>query len=242
MEAAEARRRLKEAEEEARRAIQNLVDNGLGMSFKESVQELSSYDNEPADNATETFERGLDFGLYQGHRARMGAIEAAERRLREGTFGRCETCGRPISDERLEAVPWTTLCVECQAKLDEASEQIRTARTLEEDIIPMPYGQGPEQGRDPVGFDGEDTWQAVARYGTANTPQDTPPAVNPLNAYVEPNEDRDTVDAADDIVDPWADTPGQAFPELARRPGQPAYDYEDGEPVEPRHKDDPWRG
>lgn len=41
-------------------------------------------------------------------------VEAALARIRDGTYGRCEECGGPISRERLEAYPTATRCVECQ--------------------------------------------------------------------------------------------------------------------------------
>lgn len=226
MEREEARRRLAAARDEAEAGKRMLVESGLGMSLKESVQELSSYDNEPADLGEETFEREKDGSLLAAREARLRDIAAAERRLAEGGYGRCERCGRPIGDERLRAVPWAAHCVACQ------EEEERAARNAPGDadaeVVPMPYGVRPP--RDDVGFDGEDTWQAVARYGTANSPQDTPPAGEPTRAYVGADEDRGSVDRADDIVDPEADTPGQAFAAPRRRGRRPAYDPEDGEP------------
>jgi DnaK suppressor protein len=46
------------------------------------------------------------------------AIEDALARIRAGTFGVCETCKRPISKARLEAVPWTHLCTTCKEQRD----------------------------------------------------------------------------------------------------------------------------
>jgi DnaK suppressor protein len=43
-------------------------------------------------------------------------IEGALRRIDAGAFGNCETCGKPIAPERLEALPWATDCVECHSK------------------------------------------------------------------------------------------------------------------------------
>jgi DnaK suppressor protein len=44
------------------------------------------------------------------------AIEAALRRIEAGAFGNCQTCGKPVAPERLEALPWATDCVDCHAK------------------------------------------------------------------------------------------------------------------------------
>ena len=65
-----------------------------------------------ADSATETFMRELDDGLEENAEHLLDEIDAALRRIEEGTFGTCEVCGRPIDSERLEAVPYATLCIE----------------------------------------------------------------------------------------------------------------------------------
>ena len=43
-------------------------------------------------------------------------IEAALKRIDTGVFGTCETCGKPIAPERLEALPWATDCIDCHSK------------------------------------------------------------------------------------------------------------------------------
>jgi len=59
----------------------------------------------PADIATELFERERDLGQLEQVERELREIEDALRRLDEGTYGVCEACGRPIPDERLEALP-----------------------------------------------------------------------------------------------------------------------------------------
>ncbi|HXG76476.1 MAG TPA: TraR/DksA C4-type zinc finger protein [Gaiellaceae bacterium] len=65
-----------------------------------------------ADTATDTFIRELDVGLEENAEHLLEEVEAALRRIEEGSFGRCEACGRPIAPERLEAVPYARLCLE----------------------------------------------------------------------------------------------------------------------------------
>ncbi len=48
--------------------------------------------------------------------AHLAMIEAALHGLEAGAFGLCQTCGKPIAPERLEALPWATDCVDCHAK------------------------------------------------------------------------------------------------------------------------------
>jgi DnaK suppressor protein len=69
-------------------------------------------DDHIADSASETFMRELDEGLEENAERLLGEIEAALRRLEEGTYGTCAVCGRPIDAERLQAVPYATLCID----------------------------------------------------------------------------------------------------------------------------------
>jgi DnaK suppressor protein len=65
-----------------------------------------------ADSATETYQRELDEGLEENADHVLTEIEAALARIDEGTYGLCAACGQPIAPERLEAVPYATLCIE----------------------------------------------------------------------------------------------------------------------------------
>ncbi len=85
-----------------------------GSSLIDEIGELmsSSADNHLADTASETFERELDEGLEEGAARRLWEVEAALARIDEGTYGTCAACGREIPLDRLEALPWATLCID----------------------------------------------------------------------------------------------------------------------------------
>ena len=65
-----------------------------------------------ADSATETYLREIDGGLEENAAHLLVEIDAALGRLDDGSYGLCSVCGRPIGDERLEAVPYATLCID----------------------------------------------------------------------------------------------------------------------------------
>jgi DnaK suppressor protein len=71
-----------------------------------------------ADSATETYLRELDGGLEENAEHLLVEIEAALQRIEEGTYGLCSECGRPIGEERLEAVPYATLCIDDKRALE----------------------------------------------------------------------------------------------------------------------------
>ena len=84
----------------------------------ETSGELSSFDQHPGDMGTETFELEKNASLLEQVEDELLEIEAAFQRLERGTYGTCQACGRPIGDERLEAMPATRFCLEDQAKAE----------------------------------------------------------------------------------------------------------------------------
>jgi len=94
-----------------------VLRNGLRQDLSDesenaSLSELSDADQHPADVGTETFNRERDISTLESLDGELADVEAALQRLEQGTYGTCEACGRPISAERLDALPATRFCVE----------------------------------------------------------------------------------------------------------------------------------
>lgn len=87
-------------------------------SEQQSLGELSNLDQHQADIGTETFDRERDLSLLEQVEAELADIEHALERLEEGTYGTCEACGKPIGDDRLEAVPAARFCLDDQDKAE----------------------------------------------------------------------------------------------------------------------------
>ena len=64
--------------------------------------------------ATHVFEQQRDLALRDRAAQQLELVDAALARLDEGTWGTCRSCGRQIDPERLEALPWAALCIDCQ--------------------------------------------------------------------------------------------------------------------------------
>jgi RNA polymerase-binding transcription factor DksA len=89
------------------------TETGIGSeSENASISELASNDQHQGDIGTETFEREKDFSLLEQLESEINDLDAALRKIDEGTYGRCEVCGREIEPERLEAMPGTRTCRE----------------------------------------------------------------------------------------------------------------------------------
>lgn len=116
MDAEHAHQRLAEERTRLEQVRETFTDEHLtDESERESVAELSGMDQHEADVGTETFEREKDLSILEEVEAELADIELALERLRNGSYGVCEACGRPIAEERLEAVPAARLCLEDQA-------------------------------------------------------------------------------------------------------------------------------
>ncbi|HZK55513.1 MAG TPA: TraR/DksA C4-type zinc finger protein, partial [Desulfosporosinus sp.] len=141
----------------------------LNGDMRESLGELSLIDNHPADIATEVYERSRDVALHDRLIHRVEAIDVALQRFDKGEYGTCEHCNRDIPFDRLEALPYTTVCTECSHE-EEMEEQHSLHRDpVENELQNRPFSRTFNDDTDRVEFDGEDSWQAVARYGTSDS-------------------------------------------------------------------------
>jgi DnaK suppressor protein len=80
--------------------------------------ELSNIDQHPADAATELHDAELDQSMLERLERDREAIDRAEQRLEDGTYGVSVESGEPIPDGRLEAVPWAEYTAEEQSRVD----------------------------------------------------------------------------------------------------------------------------
>lgn len=183
---------------EKRRAlstINSLKEHGLTTPLRDSIAEFSLYDNHPADVAAETYEREKDLGLLDNARLILHEINRAEEKLAEGTYGYCDSCGSPISEDRLRVLPYATRCIHCEENTNYSTKH----RPVEEDVLQTPFARSFTDGDDIVVTDGEDIWQEVEQYGSSATPQDYPEAHNAQDTYVNSDERRGAVYKEDEI-------------------------------------------
>lgn len=73
---------------------------------------LAEFHKDPADTAADQSERNIFFAELAMEVNSLEEIEAALQRIRKGTYGICEASGKPISPDRLRAIPWTRFCRE----------------------------------------------------------------------------------------------------------------------------------
>lgn len=134
--------------------------------------ELSSYDNHPADTATELYIRERNQALDDHARDQLEKIEEALAAIEDGTYGICKQSGKEIPFERLKAVPTTLYSVEHSPD-----------QTPETDRVPSDRISHPD--------DGINSFHDVAQYGTSETPGDFFEDKEDYNDLYNPNDDED---------------------------------------------------
>ncbi|WP_163184285.1 TraR/DksA C4-type zinc finger protein [Neobacillus sedimentimangrovi] len=180
-------RLLKEKEELEENLNQNDHFGFERGHYHESMGELSSYDNHPADEGTDLYEREKDNALLERYKIQLGNINKALQSMENGTYGKCEVCGKDIPVERLEALPNTTYCIE-----HSPDQMTSHNRPVEEGVLMPPFGKFDMDEKDEnVAFDAEDAWQVVSQWGTSETPSDfafTKEHYNDVSNEAEENE------------------------------------------------------
>jgi DnaK suppressor protein len=112
---AETREQLRKILLEERESLREQLRD-LGVNLDDPASAELQLDLGFADSAQTTAERHRVMSIAEGLRANLEDVEHALRRMDAGTYGSCENCGREISVERLEAIPFARLCIDCKQK------------------------------------------------------------------------------------------------------------------------------
>lgn len=156
----------KELMEMEERLTETEEETEVTKTAQEDVGELSMYDNHPADMGTELYEREKDMALNTHAEGELEKVQNALQAIEDGTYGKCEVCGKDIQPERLEAIPYTTVCIE------DAQKDVPTDRPVEDDLLVMAEPNSFAARREGDAIDYEDSFQEIAKSGTSETPSD----------------------------------------------------------------------
>jgi DnaK suppressor protein len=104
------KKRLEERQQSLRKAVSRTEEDGR-IADQDTAQDI-------ADRAASSYTKEFLFSQSNNDRQLLQMVETALLRIREGAFGECVSCGNEINAKRLEAVPWTRYCIECQEKLE----------------------------------------------------------------------------------------------------------------------------
>ena len=104
------KKRLEDRQSELRRMVSSRQQDGRNQG-EDVAQDI-------ADKAASSYNKEFLFTQSTNERQMLGMVDSALARIREGTFGECISCGNEINPKRLDAVPWTRYCIDCQEKLE----------------------------------------------------------------------------------------------------------------------------
>lgn len=115
------------------------TEQTLKRSAKDDAGDLSAYAQHMADAGTDTFDRDFALSLVSNEQEALAEIEAAILRIKNGTYGVCELTGKPISKERLLAVPFARFSVESQTEVEKTKRRTAARAGI--------FGEGEEGGK-----------------------------------------------------------------------------------------------
>jgi RNA polymerase-binding protein DksA len=113
-----ARLLLLEEEVRLREELQEIEDRAARAIEMEAAGELSDFEDHPADGASETFEREKDLAIADNIASLLVKIKGALDKIEKKTYGVCDICGQAIKKARMEAMPFATLCIDCQGRVE----------------------------------------------------------------------------------------------------------------------------
>jgi RNA polymerase-binding transcription factor DksA len=90
-----------------------MTDGALSQSRSEAAGDLSAMPLHMADIGTDNFEQEQTLSFIQSDNSTLLLIEEALTRIKNGSYGTCEDCGKPIPKARLNFLPYTASCVHC---------------------------------------------------------------------------------------------------------------------------------
>jgi DnaK suppressor protein len=108
------RKRLMEERRSILSELDWVEDNYIGNSQRDSTGEVSGHTTHLADMGSDSIEREKAYLIGDTRGEVLESIYEALEKIQKGAYGECETCGQPISRERLEAVPYARLCLKCK--------------------------------------------------------------------------------------------------------------------------------
>ncbi|HTE87872.1 MAG TPA: TraR/DksA family transcriptional regulator [Terriglobales bacterium] len=96
------------------------LQSGVAQTKQNLHTTQHDYGKDEGDRANTSLAREIDLAQKSRDRAVLALVDAALKRISEGTFGNCLNCGQEINSKRLGAIPWVRYCITCQELIDGA--------------------------------------------------------------------------------------------------------------------------
>lgn len=130
---------LQQHKENREDIIDDMETLSLADNDNHGSSELSNYDNHPAEIASELFDKEHQMGLKNLEEHELKELDLSLKKIENGTYGTCESCGKDIDPKRLELLPQAKLCIDCAKEADNFIADIKgdkkKRRPSEEQVI-----------------------------------------------------------------------------------------------------------
>jgi DnaK suppressor protein len=98
--------------------VNHLTETALKKGHGDAGSDLARMPIHMADIGSENFDQEFSLSLLENDELTLDSIEHALERIEDGSYGECEECGCKIPKMRLDAIPYTTVCVKCAEKME----------------------------------------------------------------------------------------------------------------------------
>lgn len=194
------RQKLIEYGQEVENVVRVMNENRTTDQERDYPTELSNYDNHPADTSTQLYMVGLNNALMVHQENILEEVRNALNKIDKGDYGKCELCGRDIAEERLEALPYARLCLDCQENIEPEKEIGRKIRPNEELVIDAPLGRKYLNKQEDDEHEGLDYLNDLMKYGSSDTPQDMGGYKDYKEFYTNEIDNQGIVDEMDKVT------------------------------------------
>ncbi len=116
------KKQLKKTREQLRTKLAEMMGSGPRLD-----EYLGDWSNDPMDQVQSRADMDMAVSFVNTDFETKRAINKALVRLEAGEYGICEECEEEINPKRLEAIPWTTMCVSCREAHDELQANLKQA-------------------------------------------------------------------------------------------------------------------
>jgi DnaK suppressor protein len=115
--------------EEKLRQQQALLERSMLTAVEQGRQTGADETQDVADQAVSSYQKELLFTQGTNGHTQLSLVRLALERIDEGSYGECLQCSSPIGEKRLDALPWTPYCIDCQEKIEngEIEDPVRAA-------------------------------------------------------------------------------------------------------------------
>lgn len=181
------------------KTINLMKEHDIAEQDMDAPDELSNYDNHPAELGAQLFQAEINNALKVHEEHLLKDIHDALLRIDKGNYGKCEFCAKEITEDRLEALPYSRLCIDCETSKNITMVNLGRQRPVEELIWDAPFGRKYLNQQEDDENEGMDQFNDLVKYGSSDTPQDMGGYADFEEFYTNELDKQGVVDRMDNI-------------------------------------------